>query len=136
MAKSCVLDTSAILSYTQGEDGSDVVGDILTAAKRHKQKVYVSFISFMESYYVMWQEKGEQAAKELVFLLGALPIERVESNPRLTLSAGRIKANHKLSVADAFVAATALETQSILVHKDPELQALSSYLETVSLPYK
>ena len=136
MAKSYVLDTSAIFTLTKAEDGSDIVEDILSMAKKGKYSVYLSFISFMELYYVAWQEKNESAAKELVILVKSLPVQRIESNERITLSAGRIKANNKLSVADAFIAATAIDKGAVLVHKDPELEIVSNYVETLELPYK
>lgn len=90
----------------------------------------------MEIYYVTWMAKGESAAKELSVLVKALPLQRVDSNERITLSAGRIKALHRLSAADAFVAATAIDKNAILVHKDPELKVISQYTETLELPYK
>ena len=136
MAKRFVLDTSAIFAFTQNEEGSDSVADILSQATRGKVVVYLSFISVMEIYYVTWQVKGESLAKELIVLLNALPLELVDSHPRLTLAAGRIKARHRLSVADAFVGATAVEKQATLVHKDPELAPLSAYVELLNLPYK
>ncbi|MFZ3123421.1 MAG: type II toxin-antitoxin system VapC family toxin [Thermodesulfovibrionales bacterium] len=136
MSKSYVLDTSAIFTFTKAEEGSDVVEDILNMAKKGKDSVYLSFISFMELYYVTWQEKSEDAARELIILVKSLPVHRVDSNERLTLSAGRLKANHRLSVADAFIAATAIEKGAVLVHKDPELEVISKYTETIELPYK
>ncbi|MDP3260822.1 MAG: type II toxin-antitoxin system VapC family toxin [Thermodesulfovibrionales bacterium] len=136
MSKSYVLDTSAIFTFTKAEEGSDVVEDILKMAKKGKDSVYLSFASFMELYYVTWQEKSEDAARELIILVKSLPVHRVDSNERLTLSAGRLKANHRLSVADAFIAATAIEKGAVLVHKDPELEVISKYTETIELPYK
>lgn len=136
MAESYVLDTSAIFTFTKGEDGADVVEDILISARKGKWLVYLSFISFMELYYVTWQAKSEDAAKELIILVKSLPVHRVDSNERITLSAGRIKANHSLSVADAFIAATAIDKGAVLVHKDPELKVISKYTETLELPYK
>lgn len=136
MSKSYVLDTSAIFTLTKAEEGSDVVEDILNMAKKGKDSVYLSFISFMELYYVTWQEKSEDAARELIILVKSLPVHRVDSNERLTLSAGRLKANHRLSVADAFIAATAIEKGAVLVHKDPKLEVISKYTETIELPYK
>ncbi|MBI3377093.1 MAG: type II toxin-antitoxin system VapC family toxin [Nitrospirae bacterium] len=136
MSKSYVLDTSAIFTFTKAEEGSDVVEDILNMAKKGKDSVYLSFVSFMELYYVTWQEKSEDAARELIILVKSLPVHRVDSNERLTLSAGRLKANHRLSVADAFIAATAIEKGAVLVHKDPELEVISKYTEIIELPYK
>lgn len=136
MIKSYVLDTSAILTYTQAEEGSDSVEEILTAAKKRRAAVFLSFITYMELYYIVCQEKGEELAKEFMVLMSALPVERVDSYERLTLSAGRIKATHKLSVADSFVAATAIEKNAILVHKDPEFESVARYVALQDLPYK
>jgi len=136
MDKSYVFDTSAIFTYTAEELGSDIVYSILSSAKKGKSIIYISFISFMELYYITWQKKNESFAKELIILVKSLPIQRVDSSERITLSAGWIKANHRLSVADSFIVATALEKNAVLVHKDPELKPISKYIETVELPYK
>ncbi len=135
MAKSYVLDTSAIFTLTKAEDGSDMVEKILNLAKKGKCIIYLSFISFMELYYITWQEKNEDTAKELLILVKSLPVQRVDSE-RVTLLAGRVKANHRLSVADAFIVATAIDKGAVLVHKDPELEVISNYVETLELPYK
>lgn len=135
MVKNYVLDTSALLTYLQSEEGSKIIEEILMTAKRSNH-VYISFITLMELYYIIWQEEGEHKAKEILVLLKSLPIQIVESNHRITLIAGRIKANHKLSVADAFIVATAIEKEAMLVHKDPELENVSRYAEILTLPYK
>lgn len=136
MVKSYLLDTSAIFTLTKDEAGSSAVESILIGAKKGSNNVYMSFISFMELYYITWQEKGEAAAKEIIILVKSLPVQKVDPIERITLSAGRIKANHRLSVADAFIAATAMEKKAVLVHKDPEFQAVSKYIEVMELPYK
>ncbi|HMW21732.1 MAG TPA: PIN domain-containing protein [Nitrosomonas sp.] len=46
-----------------------------------------------------------------------------------------IKATHPLSIADAWIAATALELEITLVHKDPEFEHLPELLQA-RLPYK
>lgn len=135
MDKSYVFDTSAIFAYIEDERGGDIVENILKLAKRGKARVYISFISLMELYYVTWQRKGEDIAKETIVLIKSLPLEVIESSERLILSAGRIKANHKLSVADAIIAATALEKSAGLVHKDLELKPVSQYVTTLELPF-
>jgi hypothetical protein len=46
------------------------------------------------------------------------------------------KASFELSVADAWIAATALITEGHLVHKDPEFRPLTGLLSLVELPLK
>ena len=60
----------------------------------------------------------------------------VHSSDELCLSAGALKARYKMSFADAFIADTALHANGVLVHKDPEFDALKSILPMKSLPYK
>jgi ribonuclease VapC len=131
-----VLDTSALFAYIDGENGADEVERILNSAARNRCWIFISFISLMEIYYIAWQEKSETIAKELVNIVKALPLQIVESSERLILSAGRLKALHRLSLADAIIAATAMEHSALLVHKDPELEIRSSYIQVLQLPYK
>lgn len=136
MNKAYLLDTSAIFAYMEDEAGAQIVENILNGARHGKNKILISFITLTEIYYIVWQEKGEDFAREAVVLLKSLPVEFVESSERLNLSAGRIKANHKLSLADAFVAAAALDRSATLVHKDPEFEALAGFITLMALPYK
>lgn len=61
---------------------------------------------------------------------------RVESSENLGTQAGAIKAAHRLSVADAWIAALAQEKGATLVHKDPEFEQIESAVKIVKLPYK
>ncbi|MBI5360279.1 MAG: type II toxin-antitoxin system VapC family toxin [Planctomycetes bacterium] len=136
MDKAYLLDTSAIFAYTKGEPGSNDIEHILLLAQKEKCTVYISFISLTELYYITWQAKDESSAKELIMLVKSLPVQIVNSTEKIALSAGRIKANHRLSVADAVIAATAIDKNAVLVHKDPELKPIAQYVKTVELPFK
>ena len=46
-----------------------------------------------------------------------------------------LKASHRISFADSWVAALALENDATLVHKDPELEQIPD-LKQLVLPYK
>jgi len=85
--------------------------------------VLVSFMSFMEVYYITLQERDENEARERVDLMAALPVLRVESTRALGILAAELKAVHRVSVADAWIAALAKERGATLVHKDPEFKA-------------
>ena len=60
----------------------------------------------------------------------------MESNTALGLMGGAFKANHHLSVADAWIAALAKERNAILVHKDPEFDQIEAMINVLKLPYK
>lgn len=119
-----VLDTSAILCLLENEPGAEDVELIL---RKHgkKEAVFLSFMSVMEFAYIVEQEQGEAEARRGILQLKQLPLQVVESDEPLGLAAARIKAAHRLSVADAWVAATAERLGATLVHKDPEFDSLS-----------
>jgi predicted nucleic acid-binding protein len=135
-SKPFVLDTSALIALVQNEQGADRVERILKAAQNGACTVYISFVTLAELYYVTWKEKGRSAALEMIVLVKSLSLKIVESAERITLLAGSIKANHKLSMADAFIAATASHVGGILVHKDPEIEQLKDFISTEKLPFK
>jgi predicted nucleic acid-binding protein len=131
-----VLDTSALLTLIEDEAGADDVQALLEQAKRGEGSLLVSFISFMEVYYISLQERGQEEAHERMQLMAALPMLRVESTETLAVLAGQFKAAHRLSVADAWIAALAQERDATLVHKDPEFEQLEATVRVLKLPYK
>jgi len=52
------------------------------------------------------------------------------------LTAARLKARFRVSFADALIAAFAVRSSAILVHKDPEFEALADKVLQEPLPYK
>jgi len=131
-----VLDTSAWLTLIEDEAGSDAVQEILEQTQAGEAVVFVSFMSFMEVYYITLQEHGEGEALERVNLIAALPVLRVESTEGLNILAAELKAMHRLSVADAWIAALAKEREATLVHKDPEFKQVEDEIDVLELPYK
>ena len=90
----------------------------------------------MEFAYILEQERGEAEARQAILQLKQLPLRIIESDEPLVLSAARIKASHRLSVAPAWVAATAERLGAALVHKDPEFEPLAQRIHLHPLPLK
>ncbi len=57
--------------------------------------------------------------------LGA-PIDWLEASEPLLVQAAQIKACQRLSLADAWIAATALQSGATLLHKDSKFQAIDA----------
>ncbi len=131
-----VLDTSALLTLRADEEGAGQVEDILRKTLSHKNECYVSFISHTELFYIVWQREGREEAYKALTHLKTLPLEKVDPSEELLILAGEWKAIHPLSLADSFLAATAYLKQAILVHKDPEFEALKESVQLLNLPYK
>jgi predicted nucleic acid-binding protein len=134
-ARRIVLDTSALLTLHNDEAGSDRVAAVLLAAAEGHVAVYGCFISLMEVLYRIWKTEGERAGRTAYAQCLELPIVWVHESPALLERAASLKAVHALSLADAWIAATALEGQATLMHKDPEFEAIAGLSEE-RLPYK
>ena len=115
------LDTSAILTLRDDEPGAERVAMVLEGP----DPCFACFITRMEVLYRVWKDEGERSGRLAYEQLKSLPIEWVDQTEPLLLEASRIKATHPLSVADAWIAATALHRQATLLHKDPEFEAIT-----------
>ena len=133
-SKIYLLDTSAILALWNAEDGADTVEDILK--KSSDASVFVSFMTFMEGKYSIWRKKGKALADEFYRDLSLLPVKRVDVDDELIDIASEIKATNSLSVADSWIIASAIKTNSTLVHKDPEFEQITDRVNMLKLPYK
>ena len=136
MNEKYVLDTSAILALRSDEPGSDDVESILRKADSGSVEVYVSFMTYMEAYYRVWRIEGEESAKRMYAELMALPVSGIGVTDGILLRAGAIKAVYRLSVADAWIIASAVELEASLVHKDPEFEQVQDIVSLIPLPYK
>ena len=134
--KNYVLDSSAFFTLFEDEKGAEIVQELLERAKKEEVAIFVCFATFTEVFYITFREKEQEEARKRVKLMSRLVITRVESSEELGLIAGRLKATHKLSFADAWIAATAIVYDSTLVHKDPEFEQLEDEVKLLKLPYK
>ncbi len=131
-----VLDSTAFLALIEEEEGVETVQKLLEEAKSGKCIVFASFVSFAEIFYISLREKGEKEAMRRINLMKRLSMTRIESSSELGLIAGRLKAENKISFADAWIAATAIFYDAVLVHKDPEFEQIESKIRILKLPYK
>jgi len=131
-----LLDTSALFAFSDNEEGAETVQKVLEDAKKGKVTAYVSAMSIMELHYVTCQEIGEEAATQIIVLTRSLPVNELPLTDDLILPAGDLKVRYQISVADAWIAATAKFHGLILLHKDPEFEPLKDELDVMALPYK
>jgi len=132
---SYVLDTSALLTFWNNEEGADEVERILRNAPS-RGKVFYSFMTLMEANYRLLRHGGKELAEEFERMVGNLPLERVNLTDPILHRAVEIKATKRLSVADSWIIATAMEKGASLVHKDPEFEQVKDRLSLFQLPYK
>ena len=119
-----LLDTSALLALRDDELGADEVATLLAGRETDDTCCIGCFITLMEVLYRVWKDEDEPGARLAYQQCQSLPIRWVHENPALLEKAAEIKARYPLSVADAWIAATAWLEGAVLVHKDPEFAVL------------
>jgi predicted nucleic acid-binding protein len=131
-AESVVLDSSALLTLWNDEEGADRVAELLGSGK----KIYISFMTLMECRYRIWKNIDRNESEKFSAYLDLLPVEIIWVSEVIFEKAVEIKATHNLSVCDSWIIATAIMTSSLLVHKDPEFDQVKDLLPLKPLPYK
>jgi predicted nucleic acid-binding protein len=126
-----VLDTSALLALRGNESGADRVETLLVQAKRKKCRLLVSFMTRMEILYCVRREEGNDSAQEALRLIDSFEMEWAGCDAAILQKAAEIKSAGGLSVADAWIAATAGVLGGILVHKDPEFTRVTDVAQEV-----
>ena len=119
-----ILDSFAVLAYLGNEEGANKVEELIDKAEKGEIRLFMNYVNLGEVYYIVAREFGTAKANEAVAIVKRLPIEFVEVNESLALTAGRIKAMHSLSYADAFVVATAIDKRGIIVTGDREFEGV------------
>jgi len=134
--RNIVLDTSAVIALLCDEAGADVVESYLNRAKKGSIHLYMSFATIAEIFSSAIKKEGKDKAELYLAIIKSWPATWIHSSDELCLSAGALKAKYKMSFADTFIASTAIHYDALLVHKDPEFEALKAILQMEILPYK
>ena len=121
-----ILDSYALLAYFQAEPVGAKVRNILKEASAGATATFLSVISLGEIYYIIARKRGEEKAGEITELISRLPVGLVDATKERVLAAARLKAQHPVSYADAFVVAAAIEFTAIIVTGNPEFKETES----------
>lgn len=127
-----MLDSSAILALIEDEEGAERVEQVIRGST-----IILPAMTLMEVFYILRQERGEAESYRLYAHVRELADEIVWRMDEATLlAAGRFKADRRISLADAWIAATAVQRGATLLHKDPEFEVLKAEVRMEPLPYK
>ena len=124
-----VFDSFALLAYFEGEESGKAVIPIIESAHEGKSEIYLSVINWGEVYYISLREGGSNRAELYRTTISKYPINIVYVNEELTLTAAKLKANNKMSYADAFAAGLADFEKAILVTGDKEFEPLEKNIK-------
>ncbi len=127
-----LLDSSALLTLIEEEPGADRVEQVLRG-----HPTLIPWVAALEVYYVTHQERGVDEAERRLAILEQLPGEILwQADAPVLRQAGRFKSAHRISLADAVIAAYAAVNDAVVLHKDPEYDSLEGQVGLESLPFK
>lgn len=132
--KRYVLDTSALLTLRDDEEGADVVAGLLGESRMGRVRCLACFLTLMEVFHRVWRDEGEAEGRLAYEQCQALPLIWVHEDSSLLEKAAEVKATHQISLTDAWIGACAILQEAQLVHKDPEFHVLDC--PQLRLPYE
>jgi predicted nucleic acid-binding protein len=118
-----VLDTSALLALRGDETGAERVEVLLARAERKQCRLLISFMTRMELLYCIRREEGEAAAREALRLIDSFAVDWITCDREILEKAAEIKSTRRISLAESWIAATAIVHTAMLVHKNPEFES-------------
>ena len=121
-----VFDTEALLIFYLGEEGAEVVEDLLKRIQNKEIKGFLNIVNLTEFYYILYR-RDATIAEEKVRNLRAYGMEIVPlMDNAIWREAGKIKGEHGISLADAFAVATAIaKKDKLVVGRDEDFKKIN-----------
>ncbi len=114
-----VLDACALIAFLNDESGADIVENLLEKAREQDNALKMHKINLLEIYYGIYRADGIETAYSVLQTINNLPIEVIPSiSDELFFLAGKLKAEHKISLADSIAVAEAIIRKAQLVTAD------------------
>lgn len=120
-----ILDTKPLIKFFAEEEGWKEVKEILSRIEAGELEAGVSVVTLTEIYYKYLQEgRMDLAAARTQQLKYALYIKKLEIDEDVAIKAGEFKGKYKVSVADAFIAASAHSEDAAVISDDPDFKKI------------
>jgi len=120
-----ILDACALLSLLNEEFGKgyEKVRNLLENATKGETALCMSLINLVEVYYRYIQLKGVEVADTVMEQVKNLPVRFIRDiSNEVFFKTARYKARYSMSLADAFLCATAKSLSAVIVTKDKEIK--------------
>lgn len=131
--KSSVLDSYAVLAFLFNEGGAGKVAELLEKAAESDTFMFIAAPNWAEVRYMVERKVGQGQWGAVRSKLLALPIEIIPADQLLAEIAGEIKVSKRISLADCFAAALALQKKAELYTGDPEFRSIEKEIKVIWL---
>jgi len=114
-----ILDACALITLLNKETGFEKIRDLMTQAESGEVSVCVNIVNLLEVYYDRIKTSSVERADAFLETTYNSCIEVLEhQNKEIIRTAGKLKANYKMSLADSFALATAVCQKAVVVTCD------------------
>ena len=117
-----VLDSFALLAYFQDEPGAGRVEEVLRQASDGELELCITVVNVGEVIYNIENRHNRRAATECLTKILEWPIELVDVDSDLALSAAAVKMETRMGHLDCFVVALAQKLDATIVTGDPDFK--------------
>jgi predicted nucleic acid-binding protein len=119
-----IFDACALIAYLNQEEGEgfETVEELLNQAETGELTIYMSIVNLVEVYYGYIGDCGVTIADEIMRPVAGFPIQVISNiTDAVYRETARFKGIYPLSLADAFLCATAKSLSATIVTKDSEI---------------
>jgi predicted nucleic acid-binding protein len=121
-----ILDTKPLIRLFAKEEGWENVQEISSKIEAEEIEGAISVVTLTEICYKYLQEKRPDLAKARTEELRyATYLKKLEIDEEVAVKAGEFKGKYNVSIADAFIAATAYFEGSTIISDDPDFKRIS-----------
>ena len=117
-----IFDSHALLKFFQKEKGYEKVVHLLEEIKKAGVTKYINAVNLGEIIYSTKREFGDQKKLEVLANIERLNFNILTVSNNLIFQAAEYKAQYRISYADCFILASAIEHKAIIVTGDPEFK--------------
>lgn len=120
-----VLDTKPLIKLFAQEEGWDAVQKILSLVEAGDLEAAISVVTLTEIYYKYMREKRADLAEARTNQFRyAVYLKKLLIDEEVAVKAGDFKGKYDISIADAFIAATAYFEESTIISDDPDFEKI------------
>ena len=126
-----IFDSHALLKFFQKEKGYEKVVHLLEEIKKAGVTKYINAVNLGEIIYSTKREFGDQKKLEVLANIERLNFNILTVSNSLIFQAAEYKAQYRISYADCFILASAIEHKAIIVTGDPEFKKVEHLVDII-----
>ncbi len=131
--KALVFDSWAIIAYLEDEPEGERVAQLIADANENAIPLWMSVVNVGEVWYIIARNTSPADADGAISDLQKIGIQFDNAEWKLARQAAVFKSKYKMSYADAFAAALAIQKNAHLVTGDKEFKQVENEVKIVWL---